>query len=1109
MTKDYISMLNTAQKQAVEHINGPVMVVAGPGTGKTQLLASRVANILKQDPTALPSNILCLTFTEAGQVAMQKRLVDILGHVGSKVAVHTFHSFGSEIINFYGNYFFNGISVTPADDLTQYQIINDILDKLPANSPLAVKHEDEFIYTKTIKTRIGQFKKAISPDELNILLNDAEQFIGYIEPYLIELAESFSKINKKDIAKFGQLLQVASIYNQPSFGLKGFKPLSEVFITTLSLAYNDATANDSTTPITQWKNDWIIKLKGVFACKQSDRLAKLKITNEVYSLYQSQLHKLKLFDFDDMILTVISALESHDDLLFDLQEQYQYILVDEFQDTNRAQMRLLDAIASSPYQHEQPNILVVGDDDQAIYSFQGAELSNILDFKKSYPQTATITLSQNYRSADVILKPARQLILQGQQRLENNFSGIDKTLNPKAVFSNPKANFIALPTPNHELEFVAESIAKQINDGINPKEIAIIARENAQLEAVAPYLSALDVPYYFENRQNALDNPFVTELILLAKVVMHLSQQDNHNANSLLPELLSAQYWQIPAIDIWQLSLKAYDNREFWLQHCHENPKIKQASNFLIESAKYSLSHSLEQTLDLLIGSTILNEDDETVVDKNQIKSPYKNFYFNDQRLNNDPQGYIDLLACLTAIKRSLKNYKAGQNLNLKDFIEYIELVNKAKIKINVKGIYASSKDSVNLLTAHGSKGLEFESVFIINATKNKWGAKSRGSNISLLANMQLIDHQSTDDDALRLFYVAITRAKKYLNITYATNDNSGKEQLAYAPLLDQSVAEHLPLVQNSHKLNDNYINKVKRAKIIWQEHHILNKQTNYKALLNPTLDNYQLSPTHLKNFTDVTNNGPHSFFMNNILRFPSSFSYSASYGSAMHKALEHAHLYFNKNAKLPNKDYLNAIIAEQINATGLTKSDKDKAINQGQLIIDLLLKKGLPLFNQRQAPEINMRSQSYLDNGNIKLTGKLDVIEQNKNSIIVRDYKTGKAFSDWSNTGKSSYQKIKQHDYLQQLLFYKIIIDESRKYGAFGIKASIGEIVFLDSLQDGELINIRINYSDYQDELIRIKKLIKASWRFIVNLELPDVSGYSQDLKGIIAFEDWLIENS
>ena len=1102
-------MLNTAQKQAVEQINGPVMVVAGPGTGKTQLLASRVANILKQDPTTLPSNILCLTFTEAGQVAMQKRLVDILGHLGSKVAVHTFHSFGSEIINFYGNYFFSGTEVSPADDLTQYQIINDLLDKLPAHNQLSVKHDDEFIYTKTIKTRIGQFKKAISPDELNILLNDAVQFIDYIESYLIELAESFSKINKKDIAKFGQLLQVASIYNQPSFDLKGFKPLSEVFIATLSLAYSDATANNSSTPITQWKKDWLKKQDKKIVCKQRAILTKLQITNDVYNQYQSQLHKLKLFDFDDMILTVISALESHDDLLFDLQEQYQYILVDEFQDTNRAQMRLLDAIASSPYQQEQPNILVVGDDDQAVYSFQGAELSNILDFKKNYPQTATITLSQNYRSADAILKPARQLILQGQQRLENNVSGIDKTLNPNVVFSNPKANFIALPTPNHELEFIAESIAKQIKEGINPKEIAIIARENAQLEAVAPYLSALDVPYYFENRQNALDNPFVTELILLAKVVMYLSQHDNHNANALLPELLSAQYWQIPAIDIWQLSLKAYNNREFWLQHCDDNDKLTNASNFLLESAKFCLSHSLEQTLDLLIGSIILNEDDEAIDDKTQIKSPYKNYYFNEQRLINDPQAYIDLLASLTAIKRSLKNYKAGQNLNLKDFIEYIDLVNKAKIKINVKGIYASSKDSVNLLTAHGSKGLEFESVFIINATQNKWGAKSRGSNISLLANMQLIDHQSTDDDALRLFYVAITRAKKYLNITYATNDNSGKEQLAFAPLLDQSVAEHLPLTKNSHKLNDNYINKVKRAEIIWQEQHILNKRTDYKAILSPTLDNYQLSPTHLKNFTDVTNNGPHNFFMNNILRFPSSFSYSASYGSAMHKALEHAHLYFNKNNKLPTKDYLKTIITEQIIATGLTKSEKDRAINQGQLIIDLLVIKGAELFNQNQTPEINMRSQSYLDNGNIKLTGKLDVIEQNKNSIIVRDYKTGKAFSDWSSTGKSSYQKIKQHDYLQQLLFYKIIIDESRKYGALGIKASKGEIVFLDSLQDGQLINLIIDYSDYHEELTRLKKLIKASWQFIINLELPDVSSYSQDLKGIIAFEDWLIENS
>ncbi|HPR10273.1 MAG TPA: UvrD-helicase domain-containing protein, partial [Candidatus Saccharibacteria bacterium] len=123
--------LNAAQQQAVDTTEGPVMVIAGPGTGKTQLLASRVLHILQNNPSLSPANILCLTFTEAGQIAMQKRLIELMGEAGAHVAVHTFHSFGSEIINTHPDYFFNNVQFTPADDLSIHEVITSVLDALP------------------------------------------------------------------------------------------------------------------------------------------------------------------------------------------------------------------------------------------------------------------------------------------------------------------------------------------------------------------------------------------------------------------------------------------------------------------------------------------------------------------------------------------------------------------------------------------------------------------------------------------------------------------------------------------------------------------------------------------------------------------------------------------------------------------------------------------------------------------------------------------------------------------------------------------------------------------------------------------------------------------
>lgn len=177
--------LNDAQRQAVDTIDGPVMVVAGPGTGKTELLSMRVANILKQTDE-LPENILCLTFTDAGVIAMKKRLREIIGRDAYKVPVMTFHSFGTDIMNQYPEYFYSGASFRPADELTQLRIVTDILDKLPYDDPLKAKMNGEYTSTKSILGAIGDIKGAgLTDEQLRLLLNATEATVERVEPLIV------------------------------------------------------------------------------------------------------------------------------------------------------------------------------------------------------------------------------------------------------------------------------------------------------------------------------------------------------------------------------------------------------------------------------------------------------------------------------------------------------------------------------------------------------------------------------------------------------------------------------------------------------------------------------------------------------------------------------------------------------------------------------------------------------------------------------------------------------------------------------------------------------------------------------------------------------------
>ena len=343
--KKLYKQLNPAQKEAVDIVEGPVMVVAGPGTGKTQILTLRIANILKETQVE-PENILAFTFTEHAASSMRRRLAEIIGSQAYRVRISTFHGFCNEIIKSYPEEFPHIIGAINITKPEQIQIIEQLIEMLPLKE--LKPFGDPLYYLQSLISSIEQLKReGINPERYLKLVEDEKKYFDLIDDL-----------------------------------------------------YHDKGAHKG-------------KMKGDY-----QKLFKTIVKNQeaaiVYDAYQKKLRKKKLYDYSDMIMEVMQALSVNGDLLLNLQEQYQYFLVDEHQDTNNAQNKILELLCNF---HPSPNLFVVGDEKQAIFRFQGASLENFTYFKKLYRDAKLVILDNNYRSTQAILNVAENII-PGQKKLQ-------------------------------------------------------------------------------------------------------------------------------------------------------------------------------------------------------------------------------------------------------------------------------------------------------------------------------------------------------------------------------------------------------------------------------------------------------------------------------------------------------------------------------------------------------------------------------------------------------------------------------------------------------------------------------------------------------------------
>ncbi len=1133
--------LNANQRQAVDYIHGSLLVIAGPGTGKTELLSMRTAQILRQTDT-LPDSILCLTFTESGAANMRQRLRQIIGEDAYKIAIHTFHSFGTEIINQHREYFFHGADSQPADELTQHQIVTGILEGFDWRNPLSVKNNGEFVYTRELIRVISEFKQSgLTPAELRAITADNQRAIADITADIQQVFAT--KISKKTVELFAPLAEniaervgeggatelsenaasSASHHAAPSAAPpSSITPYAQVLALSIAHAAQEAIDANSTKPLTAWKNKWCEKnAAGEFVLKDFAASEKLSAAIDVYEAYGNVLAERSLFDYDDMILSVIQACESHPELHANLQEQFQFIMVDEFQDTNLAQLRLLFDLTGD---EDNPNIMAVGDDDQAIFSFQGADVGNIQRFRQHYHDPKIIVLTDNYRSAADILTAARGVITQGTDRLENTIDGLSKQLTAHASGSGARVEVQEFTSVSEERAGVAQKIAELIKRGENPAHITVIARHHKELIELLPYLYRQNLTVNYERHDDILEQDIIQALDKLARVVMAIHQNNLDAANSLLPEVIAHPAFGFSALDIWRLSLHAYKNRQLWLESMLANSTFQLFGEWLLERAKDVPNLPLEEQLDKLLGLEI--DAGITPIDSVQRPSPerpqtpgakrgvdrdgsgaYSNeepslnslatHYFSPEALAEHPDTYLTTLESLRTLRQKLRDRTTDETPTLADFLEFIDLHRSTKTRLtHIRPQASTLGGAINLMTAHKSKGLEFPHIFVIGAIDSAWGEKvrSRSRLIRYPANLQLQPAGASYDERLRLFFVAMTRAKTTLTMTYSQTNDAGSDTMIASFLTD-----HTPTIIPAA---DTPATQLTVAQTDWSTRLSAPMSAELKDVLAPTLETYKLSITHLNNFLDVSRGGPQNFLLNNLLRFPSAKSPAASYGTAIHASLQQLHNLLGADHRLPPTERILHYFRTSLEAQHLPPDDFELYLDKGTAALTAFLDAKSSDFRDTELAELDFAHQGVVV-GDARLTGKLDVadIDKNNKTIFVTDYKTGKPSHSWRGT--SDYEKIKLHKYRQQLMFYQLLVTSSRDYGNFTFTGAHLQFVEPD-IKTGDILSLEDTFSE--EALAEFARLIGVVWRKITTLELPDISEYSADYKGMVQFEEDLL---
>lgn len=961
--------MNPEQREAVEKTEGPVMVIAGPGTGKTQILAARIGYILsRKDLQTFPENILCMTYTEAGTVAMRQRLLDFIGPDAYRISISTFHGFCNQLIRQYPEYFGHD-SWQMITEIEEVQLIREIIDGLPGEHPLKKYTGDAYSDAGRLLQLFRQMKKEDWT---------AEQIGQKVEEYL------------KEIQTHPE--------NYPSF------------------FYQRNSGNNQ-------KGDLKEKEFGTEKERLERTLAAARLSNE----YQRLLEERKLYDFDDMIMWVLREMKENEDFRMSLQEKYTYILVDEFQDTNESQNELVNLLCS----HWGPdsNVFVVGDDDQSIFRFQGANMQNILTFTQRYQERLqTVLLRENYRSTQTILDAAAQLISVNQERFVGTIPGMNKKLHAAGKAGREPVFITELPNQADEIIYIGNRIKNAVQSGLKPSEIAVIYRNNKQADELSRYLRYAGIPFTLRRRTNILEETFTRKVLMLLEYITG-EQHHPFSKDDLLFRVLQFDFWeQEEEFSPARLLLECHkdhpgskDHKGLFRRYIQD--KLLKRKPDLFSQGESGMIRTARILEDLIREAAWLSPSEllEKVIYgsglvRSVLKSEEKIFELEQLRT------LFDHIAQAAALPR---------RPSLADILEDLKLMRQYKISLEIERVIHQG-EGVLLTTAHSSKGLEFEHVYMMGNTRKEWdGAPNRGFKLPPNLFFRVAQADETEEQR-RLFYVAMTRAKSHLEISYYRESLTGKSE---EPC--RFISE-LPDDAGLVKKQKIYI-PTQQA----EEFHAAVMQTPQPTTLpetdHPMVDKFvsdlKISATQMSSYLEC----PRQFYYNYVLKVPVAKQRALIFGDAVHKAYEYL---FKKlpehHNEFPPVEYMISVFRARMyqDESAIAPADFKRYMEHGERIITNHYNYYSKSWNKVMTVERRMRAVVY---GGIPITGFIDKIEFDGRKAMVIDYKTGKP-SNAADKFKTPVKvadpaQAKKHelyggDYWRQAVFYKILLEHDQEKG-------------------------------------------------------------------------------
>ncbi len=907
--------LNNEQLEAVTHESGPLLIIAGAGTGKTTVITRRIAQLIKEGK-AKANEILALTFTEKAAGEMEERVESLLpmGYVDLWIA--TFHAFGERILKDHALDIGLSNDFSLLSETDQWLLLRSHIDEFDLNY-----YRPKGNPTKFVQALISHFSRLKDEDIT------PEKYLAFAEEQKLN-TDTLHGTSKKEMSPEQQ---------------------AEI--------------------------------------EEVDRVLEVA---KAYVQYQQLLREKNAMDFGDLIVETIHLFQERPAILEKFRKQFKYILVDEFQDTNFAQYDLIKFIAGP-----KNNLTVVADDDQSIYRFRGASMSNILVFKDDFPEAKSVSLVQNYRSTQDILDLAHSFIQSNNpNRLEESLQ-IDKRLK-----SHIKEKGIIRHLHSQSLEGEAQLVMntiidlKKANTELLWSDIAILVRANDSAQAFIPYLERAKIPYQFMASKGLFAKPVILDIVSFLRLL------DNYHESRAMYRVLIWDMWGIPHEDIIQILHYGKKHTQSIYETCKEITQVtglKKNSYTAVEALMLFIAKMSNLAREKTVGEVVLTA--------------------------LETSGYLQ------AITKKDTEKAAEEILYLNQFYKYIEAFEKSHMETTVGNFIQEivalidageqgrltpdldeGPDSVKIMTVHASKGLEFEHVFVVSMVDKRFPSIGRKEAIQipdeLVKDLAQGDADWHLEEERRLFYVAATRAKRGLYLTSAEDYGGVRKKKPSRFLIEAGFVDTKPeptgevLFQKTDTIEEK-VRKVDKKNI---------PQT--------------FSFTQIKAYETC----PWQYRFAFLLKVPVPGKPSFSFGKTMHntlyeffrrikdsRELQQGDLFNKKDEKIKGatlEDLLDIYETKWISEWFESKAQREEYYKKGRDILTAFYE-----LHSAAWPNVTHLEEGFsLKIGDYSVKGAIDRVDALKNGPEIIDYKTGK----FPKNGKKDVEQLYLYAMAMREIFKK-----------------------------------------------------------------------------------------